>query len=115
MLSIILLSLRSPFSDGFSAGGSNLLFENNYVANGDDCLTVGSGAINITFRCGSHLFDMNMLMIIMLSSQRYLLRVLLAHVRPSSVSKSHLGEGGHGLSIGSLGEGGAVANVQNVL
>lgn len=24
-------------------------------------------------------------------------------------------EGGHGLSIGSLGEGGAVANVQNIL
>ena len=37
-------------SDGFSAGGTNLLFENNYVANGDDCLTVGSGASNITFR-----------------------------------------------------------------
>lgn len=35
---------------GFSAGGSNLLFENNNVQNGDDCLTVGNGAVNITFR-----------------------------------------------------------------
>ncbi|KAJ7729082.1 pectin lyase fold/virulence factor [Mycena maculata] len=68
-----------PFNtDGFSAGGTNLLFENNVVYNGDDCLTVGSGAFNITWRNGYC-------------------------------------EGGHGLSIGSLGEGGAVANVQNVL
>ncbi|KAJ7511789.1 pectin lyase fold/virulence factor [Mycena galericulata] len=68
-----------PFNtDGFSAGGTNLLFENNVVYNGDDCLTVGSGAINITWRNGYC-------------------------------------EGGHGLSIGSLGEGGAVANVQNIL
>lgn len=36
--------------DGFSAGGTNLLFEDNYVVNGDDCLTVGDGAVNITFR-----------------------------------------------------------------
>ncbi|KAJ7642073.1 pectin lyase-like protein [Roridomyces roridus] len=68
-----------PFNtDGFSAGGTNLLFENNVVFNGDDCLTVGSGAVNITWRNGYC-------------------------------------EGGHGLSIGSLGENGAVANVQNVL
>ncbi|KAJ3769399.1 pectin lyase-like protein [Lentinula raphanica] len=63
---------------GFSAGGSNLLFENNHVENGDDCVTVGSGAINIT-------------------------------VRDSYCAN------GHGLSIGSLGEGGAVADVENVL
>ena len=37
-------------SDGFSAGGTNLLFESNYVVNGDDCLTVGSGAKDIVFR-----------------------------------------------------------------
>ncbi|KAJ7146434.1 pectin lyase fold/virulence factor [Mycena epipterygia] len=68
-----------PFNtDGFSAGGTNLLFENNHVVNGDDCLTVGDGAVNITWRGGYC-------------------------------------EGGHGLSIGSLGEGGQVANVQNVL
>ncbi|KAJ3715867.1 pectin lyase-like protein [Lentinula raphanica] len=68
-----------PFNtDGFSAGGSNLLFENNHVENGDDCVTVGSGAINIT-------------------------------VRDSYCAN------GHGLSIGSLGEGGAVADVENVL
>lgn len=36
--------------DGFSAGGTDLIFENNYVVNGDDCLTVGSGAKNIIFR-----------------------------------------------------------------
>ncbi|KAG6827103.1 hypothetical protein H0H92_013215 [Tricholoma furcatifolium] len=65
-------------SDGFSSGGSNMLFENNHVENGDDCLTVGSGSINITFR------------------------------------NSYCANG-HGLSIGSLGESGAVANVQNVL
>ncbi|KAJ6606793.1 pectin lyase-like protein [Mycena sp. CBHHK59/15] len=68
-----------PFNtDGFSAGGSNLLFENNHVVNGDDCLTVGNGAINITWR-------------------------------------NAYCEGGHGLSIGSLGSGGSVANVQNIL
>ncbi|KLO20092.1 pectin lyase-like protein [Schizopora paradoxa] len=67
-----------PFNtDGFSAGGSNLLFEANSVQNGDDCLTVGNGAVNITFR-------------------------------------NSYCEGGHGLSIGSLGENGQVANVQNV-
>ncbi|KAJ7631646.1 pectin lyase-like protein [Mycena polygramma] len=67
-----------PFNtDGFSAGGTNLLFENNHVVNGDDCLTVGNGALNITWR-------------------------------------NSYCEGGHGLSIGSLGSGGSVANVQNV-
>ncbi|KAH7926860.1 glycoside hydrolase family 28 protein [Leucogyrophana mollusca] len=48
-----------PFNtDGFSAGGTNLLFERNHVVNGDDCLTVINGAKNITWRdsyCeGSH-------------------------------------------------------------
>lgn len=55
-----------------------MLFENNYVQNGDDCLTVGSGAKNIHFR-------------------------------------NSYCEGGHGVSIGSLGKGGDVADVQNVL
>lgn len=68
-----------PFNtDGFSAGGSNMIFEDNFIQNGDDCLTVGSGASNITFR-------------------------------------NTYCEGGHGLSIGSLGKAGQVANVQNVL
>ncbi|KAJ3512545.1 hypothetical protein NMY22_g15304 [Coprinellus aureogranulatus] len=68
-----------PFNtDGFSAGGTNLLFENNHIQNGDDCLTVGNGAKNIIFR-------------------------------------NSYCEGGHGLSIGSLGKGGQVADVQNVL
>jgi hypothetical protein len=35
---------------GFSAGGIDLLFEGNNIHNGDDCLTVGSGAKNIIFR-----------------------------------------------------------------
>ena len=55
-----------------------MLFEDNFVVNGDDCLTVGSPAKNI-------------------------------HFRNSYCS------GGHGLSIGSLGAGGAVADVQDVL
>jgi len=55
-----------------------MLFENNIVFNGDDCLTVGSPAKDIYFR------------------------------------NSYCG-GGHGLSIGSLGSDGAVADVQNVL
>ncbi|KAG5732641.1 putative exopolygalacturonase C [Termitomyces sp. T112] len=68
-----------PFNtDGFSAGGTNMLFENNHIQNGDDCLTVGSGAKNIHFR-------------------------------------NSYCEGGHGLSIGSLGKGGSVADVQDVL
>lgn len=68
-----------PFNtDGFSAGGTNMVFENNFIQNGDDCLTVGDGAKGIVFR-------------------------------------DSYCEGGHGLSIGSLGKGGSVANVQNVL
>ncbi|KAF9469492.1 pectin lyase-like protein [Collybia nuda] len=68
-----------PFNtDGFSAGGTNMLFENNYIQNGDDCITVGNGAKNIHFR-------------------------------------NSYCEGGHGLSIGSLGKGGQVSDVQNVL
>ncbi|KAJ7761678.1 pectin lyase-like protein [Mycena metata] len=48
-----------PFNtDGFDAHGTNQLFENNYVVNGDDCMTMTNGAVNITFRdayCeGSH-------------------------------------------------------------
>ncbi|KAJ7336379.1 pectin lyase-like protein [Mycena albidolilacea] len=48
-----------PFNtDGFGAQGTNQLFENNYVVNGDDCITITNGAVNITFRdayCeGSH-------------------------------------------------------------
>ncbi|KAI0368942.1 pectin lyase-like protein [Pilatotrama ljubarskyi] len=67
-----------PFNtDGFSAGGTDMLFENNHIQNGDDCLTVGSGAKNIVF-------------------------------------KNSYCRGGHGLSIGSLGKGGSVADVQNV-
>ncbi|KAK7051487.1 hypothetical protein VNI00_004461 [Paramarasmius palmivorus] len=69
-----------PFNtDGFSAGGaSDMLFERNFIQNGDDCITVGNGAKNIHFR-------------------------------------DSYCEGGHGLSIGSLGKGGQVADVQNVL
>ncbi|KAL0952100.1 hypothetical protein HGRIS_008733 [Hohenbuehelia grisea] len=68
-----------PFNtDGFSAGGTNMSFENNWIQNGDDCITVGNGAKNIHFR-------------------------------------NSYCEGGHGLSIGSLGKGGQVADVQNVL
>ncbi|CCO30407.1 hypothetical protein BN14_04436 [Rhizoctonia solani AG-1 IB] len=68
-----------PFNtDGFAAGGTNLLIENNHIVNGDDCITVGSGANGVHFR-------------------------------------NNYCEGGHGLSIGSLGKGGAVASVQNIL
>lgn len=35
---------------GFSAGGTNMLFESNHIQNGDDCLTIGNGAKNIHFR-----------------------------------------------------------------
>lgn len=63
---------------GFSASGTNMLFENNHIQNGDDCLTVGNGANGIHFR------------------DTYC-------------------EGGHGLSIGSLGKNGQVSSVQNVL
>ncbi|KAF8899390.1 pectin lyase-like protein [Infundibulicybe gibba] len=57
-----------PFNtDGFSAGGKNMLFENNHVQNG------------------------------------------------TTVSPDSYCEGGHGLSIGSLGKGGQVSDVQDVL
>ncbi|KAJ6550577.1 pectin lyase fold/virulence factor [Mycena vulgaris] len=50
--------LRPIPSPGFGAQGTNQLFENNYVVNGDDCITITNGAVNITFRdayCeGSH-------------------------------------------------------------
>ena len=55
-----------------------MLFEDNVVYNGDDCLTVGSPARDILFRNGYC-------------------------------------NGGHGVSVGSLGEAGAIADVQNVL
>lgn len=68
-----------PFNtDGFAAGGKNLLIENNVIMNGDDCLTVGSGGQNVVFR----------------NAYCY---------------------GGHGLSIGSLGKGGSVASVHDIL
>ncbi|KEP52780.1 glycoside hydrolase family 28 protein [Rhizoctonia solani 123E] len=68
-----------PFNtDGFAAGGTNLLIENNHIVNGDDCITVGSGANGVHFR-------------------------------------NNYCEGGHGMSIGSLGKAGAVASVQNIL
>ncbi|CAE6467303.1 unnamed protein product, partial [Rhizoctonia solani] len=68
-----------PFNtDGFGAGGTNLLYENNHIANGDDCITVGNGSNGVHFR-------------------------------------NNYCEGGHGMSIGSLGSGGSVASVQNVL
>ena len=69
--------LKGPLI-GFSARGTNMLFEDNIIFNGDDCLTVGSPANNIHFR-------------------------------------NSYCNGGHGLSIGSLGKAGAVADVQNVL
>jgi polygalacturonase len=65
-------------SIGFSARGTNMLFEDNEIFNEDDCLTVGSPARDIHFR-------------------------------------NSYCNGGHGLSIGSLGQSGAVADVQNVL
>ncbi|KAJ8074001.1 hypothetical protein PM082_012290 [Marasmius tenuissimus] len=68
-----------PFNtDGFAAGGTNMLFEDNHIENGDDCLNVNTGAKNIH-------------------------------------SRNTYCKGGHGLSIGSLGKDGAVADVQNIL
>jgi len=55
-----------------------MLFEDNVVFNGDDCLTINSPARNIHFR-------------------------------------NTYCNGGHGLSIGSLGKGGDVADVADVL
>uniref|UniRef100_A0A0W0FJ62 galacturonan 1,4-alpha-galacturonidase n=1 Tax=Moniliophthora roreri TaxID=221103 RepID=A0A0W0FJ62_MONRR len=48
--------LTLSLSDGFAAGGaSNILFEKNHIENGDDCITIGNKAKNITFKdchCG---------------------------------------------------------------
>jgi polygalacturonase len=81
---------------GFSAGGTNLLLEDNYIVNGDDCLTVGSGAKNIHFRYEQFI-------------NAYIIR------RTNVYYSNSYCEGGHGLSIGSLGKGGQVADVENVL
>ncbi|CUA67839.1 hypothetical protein RSOLAG22IIIB_03269 [Rhizoctonia solani] len=68
-----------PFNtDGFGAGGTNLLIENNHIVNGDDCIAIGNGANNVHFR-------------------------------------NNYCEGGHGMSVGSLGKDGSVALVQNIL
>jgi len=68
-----------PFNtDGIGGGADTVLIERNWIVNGDDCITVGTGGKNV-------------------------------HVRDMYC------EGGHGLSIGSLGKGGAVADVQNIL
>jgi len=71
-----------------------MLFEHNFIQNGDDCLTVGNNAKNIHFRYSPPSF----------SATRY-----------SPVARDTYCEGGHGLSIGSLGKGGSVANVQDVV
>lgn len=72
-----------------------MIFENNFIQNGDDCLTVGNGASNIRVRYLAADFTP------------------LAHLLTAGTPKYC--EGGHGLSIGSLGMAGQVANVQNVL
>ncbi|KAI0354693.1 pectin lyase-like protein [Trametes cingulata] len=88
-----------PFNtDGFSAGGTDMVFENNHIQNGDDCLTVGSGAKNIVFK-------------FVLSMSLHVARITSTPPK----SRNSYCEGGHGLSIGSLGKGGSVADVQNVL
>lgn len=71
-----------------------MLFERNFVQNGDDCLTVGNGGKDIIFR--STVVD-------------------LCSIHTDLLERDSYCEGGHGLSIGSLGKGGQVANVQNVL
>jgi hypothetical protein len=80
---------------GFSAGGTNMVFEGNRILNGDDCLTVGNGAHNITWR--------------------FISCPVLPLPGLTSTRRNSYCEGGHGLSIGSLGSGGSVADVQNVL
>lgn len=49
------------WAQGFSAGGTNLLFENNFIQNGDDCLTVGNKAQNIQFKCVPCIFIVHLL------------------------------------------------------
>jgi len=40
-----------PFNtDGYDVKGTNVLFENNHVFNGDDCVAVNSGSNNVTVR-----------------------------------------------------------------
>ena len=73
------------------------MFENNHVQNGDDCLTVGNGAKNIEWRL-DRIYPVNMNAIDL-----------------TAACRNSYCEGGHGLSIGSLGEGGQVADVENVM
>jgi len=73
-----------------------MIFEDNFIQNGDDCLTVGNGASNIHFRYLATVF------------------IPLALICELPRRNTHC-EGGHGLSIGSLGKAGQVANVQNVV
>jgi len=71
-----------------------MLFERNFVQNGDDCLTVGNGGKDIIFRSAV---------------------VKLSPIYTDLLERDSYCEGGHGLSIGSLGKGGQVADVQNVV
>jgi hypothetical protein len=87
--------LTNPFI-GFSAGGTDLLFENNHIVNGDDCLTVSNGAKNIHFRYASS-------------------ATIHGNERGQRPSSNSYCANGHGLSIGSLGKGGQVADVENIL
>ena len=91
-----------PLSDGFSAGGRNLLFENNQIQNGDDCVTIGNGARDVVFKLSSPINGYIVSGIVRCSPL----------VVPSRNSRC---EGGHGLSVGSLGKNGQVADVQNVM
>jgi len=73
-----------------------MLFENNFIQNGDDCLTVGNHAQNIQFKFVP-----------------WVLLILILFIELAC--RNSYCEGGHGLSIGSLGKGGSAADVQNVL
>jgi len=80
-ITILAVSSTSSFpanTDGFDVSGTNIVIEDSHVENGDDCLAVGNGANNVTFR-------------------------------------HNYCKGGHGMSIGSLGYGGSVASVANIL